>query len=607
MAENGAPVPSSESPAIGSTMGQQTQVTSDRAGEQNPRGQSGNRGNSDNLRKRKREVGRKEWSRNTKGKNTRRDDATKSRRSGGDEKPEDAAHPALPFSQQEIEDEERRPKAKVAVMMGYSGTGYKGMQINVKEKTIEGDLFAAFVAAGAISKANSNDPKKSSLVRCARTDKGVHAAGNMISLKLIIEDADIVKKINSHLPSQIRVWGIQRTVKSFSCYRSCDSRIYEYLIPTYAFLPPHPRTYLAKKIKEIAEEANDTEGMSSRQEEVAGFWDEVETTSVAPLLAELDVPMREAVLKAIHDDDPSVTNADVADAIEQTADDQKHDVDEAEEAGEESSSKPGQSKFTKAVRAIKAAYMSARKGYRIHPRRLERIREVLELYLGTRNYHNYTVDKAWRDPSSKRHMKSFVADEPIIIGGTEWVSLKVHGQSFMMHQIRKMVSMMTLIVRSGCPKERLLESFASPKISIPKAPGVGLLLERPVFDTYNGHGAENSGRSKINYDDFADEIKEFKQREIYDRIFWEEESSNHFHVFFTHVDRIRNDQFLYLTSGGIPRASRPTTKHMEASEAGRKVEASTVGLEADKTEVGDGNAARVDSEDEDADDGDEAG
>ena len=70
------------------------------------------------------------------------------------------------------------------------------MQINASEKTIEGDLFSAFVAAGAISKANADDPKKSSLVRCARTDKGVHAAGNVISLKLIVEDPDIVRKIN---------------------------------------------------------------------------------------------------------------------------------------------------------------------------------------------------------------------------------------------------------------------------------------------------------------------------------------------------------------------------------------------------------------------------
>ena len=34
-----------------------------------------------------------------------------------------------PFSEVEIAAEERRPKYKVAVMLGYSGTGYHGMQM----------------------------------------------------------------------------------------------------------------------------------------------------------------------------------------------------------------------------------------------------------------------------------------------------------------------------------------------------------------------------------------------------------------------------------------------------------------------------------------------
>ena len=36
-----------------------------------------------------------------------------------------------PFSQEEINAEERRPKHKVAVLIGYAGTGYKGMQMSV--------------------------------------------------------------------------------------------------------------------------------------------------------------------------------------------------------------------------------------------------------------------------------------------------------------------------------------------------------------------------------------------------------------------------------------------------------------------------------------------
>jgi tRNA pseudouridine(38-40) synthase len=185
------------------------------------------------------------------------------------------------------------------VLIGYSGTGYKGMQISGTEKTIEGDLFQAFIKAGAISKANAEDPKKSSLVRCARTDKGVHAAGNMISLKLIVEDDDIVEKINEALSPQIRVWGIERTIGSFSCYQACDSRWYEYLIPSYAFLPPHPSSWLAKQIEAAADAVGDREGYEARQEEVKGFWQNVDEKDIKPILETIDEDIRWDVVKAL--------------------------------------------------------------------------------------------------------------------------------------------------------------------------------------------------------------------------------------------------------------------------------------------------------------------
>lgn len=49
-----------------------------------------------------------------------------------------------------------------------------------------------------------------SLARAARTDAGVHAAGNVVSLKMIITIpgvSDLVAKINEELPPEIRVWG----------------------------------------------------------------------------------------------------------------------------------------------------------------------------------------------------------------------------------------------------------------------------------------------------------------------------------------------------------------------------------------------------------------
>jgi tRNA pseudouridine38-40 synthase len=473
--------------------------------------------------------------------------------------------PALPsVPADEVEGEERRPKRKVAVMIGYSGTGYKGMQIDNKQKTIEGDLFNAFVKAGAISKANADDPKKSSLVRCARTDKGVHAAGNVISLKLIIEDDDIVQKINDNLTEQIRVWGIQRTTGSFSCYQACDSRWYEYLIPTHTFLPPHPSSHLGKKLEELAAEKGDLEEYRKRQAEVASFWPEVEEKHIKPILETLDDSIRPLVQEALYNVDSVDAEAGEDAAIDAAAE-AEHNTKEtsAEAPVQQTPNEPTDQEVKEtvdviqkqnpdinlnteadgstvlpeadvqrhaleaAVKVLKKAYLDAKKAYRISPERQERVQTALNQYLGTHKFHNYTIQKKFNDRSAQRYIKSFkVAEKPIIINDTEWLSLKVHGQSFMMHQIRKMVGMVALTVRCGTHLDIFQKSFENNVVRIPKAPGLGLLLERPVFDSYNDKAAKAAGREDIDFSRYNKEIEEFKEREIYQRIFREEANGN---------------------------------------------------------------------------------
>lgn len=433
-----------------------------------------------------------------------------------------------PFTKEEIESEAKRPKRKVAVMVGYSGTGYKGMQINKDEPTIERDLFRAFVAASAISKANADDPRKSSLVRCARTDKGVHAAGNVISLKLIIEDEDIVDKINAALPTQIRVWDIQRTNNSFSCYQGCDSRWYEYLMPSYCLLPPHPQTYLGKQVVEMAKLHNAEADLEERFADVKDFWAKVEEREIKPVLDRLDQDVRAKVLERMHTDDydhmEDKEKADPEKEMEDPMGEEKTDHVTLESAQPK---KRELGPLDYALRDIKAAYMTAKRRYRISEPRLARLQSVLDAYVGTKNFHNYTVQKSPTDPSAKRHIKSFVVNPtPIIINNTEWLSLKVHGQSFMMHQIRKMVGLASLVVRCGTPLERVGESYQKGKMAIPKAPGLGLLLERPVFENYNRKATEQLGKETIDFGKYEERMLAFKDEHIYKRIFEVEEKEN---------------------------------------------------------------------------------
>jgi tRNA pseudouridine38-40 synthase len=391
-----------------------------------------------------------------------------------------------------------------------------------------------------------------------------------------VEDSDIVERVNANLSPQIRVWGIERTNNSFSAYQLCDSRIYEYLIPTYSFLPPHPSSYLGKKISELATRNGDEEGLSQRQEEVKNFWERVDEEQIKPILDDYDEETKMVLEKALYlrgdeevsrdqegqstlaepdspvsvamtrkrgtsveveaDVDPETKpNASTGKKIEKStdtksrvdSDDPKPDTQPVADPGEDTNESQKPTPISEGIKKLRNTYIAAKRAYRIHPSRLKRVREALSLYEGTRNYHNYTVQKSFSDPSAKRVIKSFeVNANPILINGTEWLSLKVHGQSFMMHQIRKMIGMVALMVRCGCDPKRITESYGPERISIPKAPSLGLLLERPIFDSYNKRAKGDLGKEPIDFDKFRKEMDEFKQREIYERMYRDEEKGN---------------------------------------------------------------------------------
>ncbi|KAK6122162.1 hypothetical protein DH2020_044090 [Rehmannia glutinosa] len=154
-------------------------------------------------------------------------------------------------------------KKKVVMRVGYVGSDYRGLQIQRDEhalSTIEGELEKAIFKAGGIRDSNYGDLHKIGWARSSRTDKGVHSLATMISLKLEIPefawDNDpngfaLASYINSYLPENIRVFSIlpsqssnaisavksqplmvRRTwLWSFDARRECRIRKYSYLLP----------------------------------------------------------------------------------------------------------------------------------------------------------------------------------------------------------------------------------------------------------------------------------------------------------------------------------------------------------------------------------------
>ena len=96
--------------------------------------------------------------------------------------------------------------------------------------------------------------------------------------------------------------------------------------------------------------------------------------------------------------------------------------------------------------------------------------------------------------SSKRHIISFgIHNEPFIKQQWEYVELRVKGQSFMIHQIRKMIGLVIARASGWCGDDHVERAFDANFEDIPKAPGNGLVLRQVHYDTYNKDYGEAKG------------------------------------------------------------------------------------------------------------------
>lgn len=79
---------------------------------------------------------------------------------------------------------ERIKRRKSLIVMGYSGVNYYGMQRNPGFSTIEEELLMAMKKCEWITPESYDQPQWIGFQRAARTDKGVSAMTQCVSLKL---------------------------------------------------------------------------------------------------------------------------------------------------------------------------------------------------------------------------------------------------------------------------------------------------------------------------------------------------------------------------------------------------------------------------------------
>lgn len=155
------------------------------------------------------------------------------------------------------------------------------------------------------------------------------------------------------------------------------------------------------------------------------------------------------------------------------------------------------------------------RGYRSDA--IDILREMMQCYIGTNNYHNFTVKSTQGDV--RRFMRSIDVSRPFVSNDVEYVEVTIHGQSFLLHQIRKMVSFAVLNCKySRESYRRNFELALSPaNVHVPKCPSQYLFLSHVFFEYYNSKSKEED---RIEVDE--EEKRRFEEEKIYPSVLAEE-------------------------------------------------------------------------------------
>lgn len=156
--------------------------------------------------------------------------------------------------------------------------------------------------------------------------------------------------------------------------------------------------------------------------------------------------------------------------------------------------------------------------YRITDDLLKTFNSTLQGFIGSRKFHNFTSGKTFKENSSTRIIRHMSCSEPFFPCNQdkmEFVCVRIKGQSFMMHQIRKMIGLAIAIVKGFATEDHLKRSMEEPYMDIPKAPGLGLMLEEVHFDGYNKRFGGDGHHERLDWQDQNESVQNFKDKYIY--------------------------------------------------------------------------------------------
>lgn len=329
-------------------------------------------------------------------------------------------------------------KRKLALHVAYVGTGFRGLQWQSPAQStgasgaepMENVLERALVAAGAILPSNAGAPAKINWTRASRTDRGVHAAPVVVAMRAECdsdsfetdpEGSAFAAAVNAHLPRDVRVLSAQRVPGGWCARSMCETREYEFHVPAWLVRP---------------KEAQGVSGGS----------------------ADADALARMRATLALYQYPPALPF---------------HCFTKRSEYRKKG--------------AVKAAVVST-PGQGFHSAATSSLDDADRPFMMRPVWHG--DDPPPGDAVGPAHYRMVLRAEacdpaPLTPGGPPAVTVRLRGNSFMLHQIRHMIGVALAVARGVLPVGAVAAALTPPaRVGLPLAPPHALVLTGAAFGAY---------------------------------------------------------------------------------------------------------------------------